>query len=482
MSNPENNLAPDKAPAKQRFFRLPSVLKIDYNKPASFKKQLAVMVTFLLLSCAVLVGIYVFHVMSGKITWSGEPILPEVSKAVPAVSKPSDSASKAPAKPEKKITKVLTANQAVLKNMTTVEKTQEDVYKGPLILVNKDYPCRLNGENIKDVFDYITDDYTLADLTVGFDEEMIEPFNTMMADFTTLYGRTNILVACGYRSLETQQQIMLEEEEIKQRNQLLYEDSDDPQKEAEQWVAPPGYSEHQTGLAFDFDLMVTEGGNIGITYDGEGNYEWFGKNCGNYGFTLRYRQNKEEITGYLYEPWHFRYVGLPHAQYIEDHDLTFEEYMDFLHKHTTENAIVMEDHESIKWCIYYVPASEDGVTNVPVPKDYEYSVSGDNMVNEQTEGYGGYIVTVRLGLVELSSIAAQEKSSTSGKGSSEKPSSDKPSGTASKAESEKKASDEDSEKTSGTNEPEISSESTEDETDSQQTEYDEEYPYDDDME
>ena len=55
-------------------------------------------------------------------------------------------------------------------------------------------------------------------------------------------------------------------------------------------------------------------------------YAWLQKNCAKYGFILRYRQGKEYITGYIYEPWHYRYVGPEHAANIMSWGITFEEY------------------------------------------------------------------------------------------------------------------------------------------------------------
>lgn len=373
------------------FMGMPPLLSVDDNKPVSYKQQIAVMGIILLICGALFVCVYIFLFLASGQS-DGENQTPAQASSASASEKNNGSSENKKAEPPRKqVTKITAANMAVLRDMTTVTMESEDVYKGPLILVNKDYPSRLDGENVELMLDHLTDDYTLSYFTVGFAVDMIDPFNKMMKDFSDQYGDTDILVSCGYRSYETQQELMENEKELNS--------DDDPESEdtAEKWVAPPGYSEHQTGLALDFDLNLPEGGKIGINYDGNGVYSWLNENCSDYGFIIRYREGKESITGYEYEPWHFRYVGLPHAQYIEDHGITLEEYLDILSDRRDDNAILMQDHDGTYWCIYYVPANSEGSTDIPVPKNYEYTISGDNKVNDNSDSSGGFIVTVKIG-------------------------------------------------------------------------------------
>ena len=86
-----------------------------------------------------------------------------------------------------------------------------------------------------------------------------------------------------------------------------------------QICAKPGQSEHQTGLSLDINIS----NNI---YSGKNNFSWTIKNAYKYGFILRYPKGKEKITGFTYEPWHYRYVGKKAAKYIYDNNITFEEY------------------------------------------------------------------------------------------------------------------------------------------------------------
>ena len=85
-------------------------------------------------------------------------------------------------------------------------------------------------------------------------------------------------------------------------------------------AALPGYSEHETGLAIDF--------SFGVNADKQAEmWDWLSENAYKYGFILRYPEGKEHITGYSYEPWHYRYVGKEHAKAIYEQDLVLEEYL-----------------------------------------------------------------------------------------------------------------------------------------------------------
>ncbi|HWK22626.1 MAG TPA: M15 family metallopeptidase [Ureibacillus sp.] len=103
--------------------------------------------------------------------------------------------------------------------------------------------------------------------------------------------------------------------------------SRDGQENADRYSARPGYSEHQTGFAFDIgevgkeDLWLTE--EFGESEAGK----WLVENAVNYGFILRYPKGKEAITGYMYESWHFRYLGVDLAAKVKEADVTLEEYL-----------------------------------------------------------------------------------------------------------------------------------------------------------
>lgn len=119
----------------------------------------------------------------------------------------------------------------------------------------------------------------------------------------------------GYRSFETQRQIYTNK--VAAVGQAM----------ADQVVAYPGRSEHQTGLAMD--VINQEGTGQQLTKDFAETPEgkWVHEHAYDFGFIIRYPLGKEDITGYCYEPWHLRYVGRETAQNVKDRELTLEEYL-----------------------------------------------------------------------------------------------------------------------------------------------------------
>ena len=85
------------------------------------------------------------------------------------------------------------------------------------------------------------------------------------------------------------------------------------------YSARPGYSEHHTGLAIDVDNVKLNYNKFYLTKE----FLWMQDNAYKYGYILRYPKDKENITGYSFEPWHYRYVGKEASKYIKEHDITF---------------------------------------------------------------------------------------------------------------------------------------------------------------
>lgn len=127
------------------------------------------------------------------------------------------------------------------------------------------------------------------------------------------------LVWSSYRTEEDQNRIMNEKIESYEAQGLSHRKA---KKEAEKWAALPGYSEHQLGLAVDIN---SEDEALCSSWDV---YAWLAEHCAEYGFILRYPEDKTEITGIDYEPWHFRYVGQEAAQEIMRRGICLEEYIE----------------------------------------------------------------------------------------------------------------------------------------------------------
>ena len=88
-------------------------------------------------------------------------------------------------------------------------------------------------------------------------------------------------------------------------------------------INKPGTSEHNLGLAVDFNY-------VNLDFEETESFKWLQKNAENYGFILRYKKEKEEITKVDYEPWHWRYVGEKHAKKMNELDMCLEEYVEYL--------------------------------------------------------------------------------------------------------------------------------------------------------
>jgi len=116
-------------------------------------------------------------------------------------------------------------------------------------------------------------------------------------------------------------------------------------EEANKSTALPGHSEHQLGLAVDLD-SVSGSCTIGTCFADTNEGLWLSKNSYKYGFVLRYPKNKEDITGYEYEPWHFRFLGIDLATALYESQLTFDEAQPYITKALStlkENKVTLKN-------------------------------------------------------------------------------------------------------------------------------------------
>lgn len=147
----------------------------------------------------------------------------------------------------------------------------------------------------------------------GEDPEAREHLDKMMAAIKEEIG-LGLTLRSGHRTYETQEKFFNNNARVNGMDHAL------------KYSAKPGHSEHETGLTFD---LCDVPGKHCLTTSFENTSEgiWLRENAHKYGFILRYPKGKEGITGYAYEPWHFRYVGLEHAEIIYERDVTLEEYL-----------------------------------------------------------------------------------------------------------------------------------------------------------
>ena len=140
----------------------------------------------------------------------------------------------------------------------------------------------------------------------------------------------------GYRSYSTQKAIF--DRKAAERGEQA----------ANRSVAKPGYSEHQTGLAMDIEGETTLGTGLTEAFGESPEGIWVAEHCHEYGFIIRYPRDKTNITGYIYEPWHIRYVGVEAATEITELGVTFEDYILMVRGDRIEElkGDVMQDEEA----------------------------------------------------------------------------------------------------------------------------------------
>jgi D-alanyl-D-alanine carboxypeptidase len=144
----------------------------------------------------------------------------------------------------------------------------------------------------------------VKDENVAVAEEVVDPLEKLMRAAQAA-GATGLYVTSGYRSYNTQKKI--------------YDEAED-----KSYVQPPNCSEHQTGLAVDIAKLGEDLQALGDDFGGK----WIYENSWRYGFIVRYPQDKVDITGISYEPWHLRYVGKKVAKICYEENLCLEEYIE----------------------------------------------------------------------------------------------------------------------------------------------------------
>lgn len=194
---------------------------------------------------------------------------------------------------------------------TNTEKTDDTL--GKFVILNKHYYSDENykGLNLIDV----DSEYNLYNTSFKLSKECYEAFLKMYNDAKEQGYAFKINSA--YRSYEKQ---------IK-----IYQGwvNKDGVKLADTYSARAGFSEHQTGYAFDVrDYPFTND-----DYSKTKSFTWVSENAYKYGFIIRFPKDKEYITGYQYEPWHYRYCGIECATYIHNNNITFEEYYEYFIKY-----------------------------------------------------------------------------------------------------------------------------------------------------
>lgn len=181
----------------------------------------------------------------------------------------------------------------------------------------------VNGKNpLPEDFDYdgnlaIIEDKYLCGARNRMNEDVL-PYATAMVEAAWEDG-VDLYILSPYRSYGVQ--TTLYENEVKEWEATGL-DREEAEIQAATEVARPGTSEHHTGLAADFNSVETSFENTEM-------FKWLEENAADYGFIMRYSADKEPITGVIYEPWHWRFVGIEVAHEINSLDMCLEEYLEY---------------------------------------------------------------------------------------------------------------------------------------------------------
>ena len=289
-----------------------------------------------------------------------------------------------------------------------------EAVKGDLILVNYEYPYVFpeSEEHLLNIYNNKTENYGVSYSNYLLDGDVLAILNSVTGELYEKTGDKCVLIRSAYRSLADQQSIY----------DSYLNDPNYGEAYVNEYVATPGYSEHHTGMAFDINICLADGSYV-LVRDYE-NLKTLSSILVSNGFVQRYEEAKYPITKIKNEPWHYRYVGVPHSYVMTKEHFCLEEYIEYLHAlsegkipEETENT---QDYENgtmlwlnalgeIETCtednlpvegylIYYVKKSEGAATELKIPKNAKsYTVSGDNA--------GGFIVTVTLSDLTLPELA-----------------------------------------------------------------------------
>lgn len=245
---------------------------------------------------------------------------------------------------------------------------KEDIYSGSLILVNK--YNKFVGNNIKLVDVDKSYLYIYNDTSIYINEVMNKPLNNLI---DAIDGRKKMVAVSGFRSEEEQRDIY---------DKSIFENGLEFTKK---YVAKPMESEHQTGFAIDLGEVVDDIDFICPLFPDEGICKKFKDLASSYGFIMRYRFDKEEITGISEEKWHFRYVSRPHAEIINNYNYCLEEYIEFIRNFDFDNRYLFITNNGEKVEVYFVKYKGKDM-EIKIPIDKKYDISGNNI--------DGFIVTV----------------------------------------------------------------------------------------
>lgn len=254
-----------------------------------------------------------------------------------------------------------------------------DVTRGSLILVNSRHPM-LTPPADSDLIDLNSQQRDLLSPHAGKFENVLSHLEhpieeiylhkqaaTMLFSLLKrVHAGGRITAVSGYRSLT--EQTFIWKETLSREGSAF----------ASKYVARPGYSEHQTGLAIDLAKTAPSIDYICPDFPGEGVISSFCRLAPQFGFVLRYPSEKEAITHIGYEPWHFRYVGFPHSVIMTDRQMVLEEYLEMLEAETSPLKPLTYTQDGARIDIIYLSMKNRQKIEVDFSDALPHTLSGTN--------------------------------------------------------------------------------------------------------
>lgn len=238
--------------------------------------------------------------------------------------------------------------------MRTIRLSKGDKYKGNLILVNQSWP--LQNEEMPPCVP-ILDAFPQVLLHV-------KASACLRQILKNIDGLSSIVPVSGYRPLVEQEEIY--------RDSLAENGAEFTVK----FVAKPGCSEHQSGLAIDLGQKADDIDFLCPDFPDKGICGDFRRLASQYGFIQRYTKEKEEITQIACEPWHFRYVGYPHSEIMETLGFCLEEYIEYIKNFSMDGDILKVQCGRRQIQIAYVPETQ---SEIKVADEAIAEISGNNV-------------------------------------------------------------------------------------------------------
>ena len=249
--------------------------------------------------------------------------------------------------------------------MKTITLKKDEIHTGNLILVNAHYPY-IEGVTKRTLLSVNTETkgVLLDSNAIRFLSDLMDKLN----------GWEGITAVSGWRSMQEQKEIYTGS--LKEKGRIF----------TEKFVALPGHSEHQTGLAIDLALKKEYIDFICPDFPYTGICQTFRQEADAYGFIERYPSKKENVTGIAHEPWHFRYVGAPHAEIMVNKGFVLEEYISFLKNYPYGKAQpYFQETKDMCAAVSYLEADKTADTRFEIADNAPYSISGNNI--------DGFIIT-----------------------------------------------------------------------------------------